>query len=86
MHRRCSIPRWRLAQLNIRHPCSPRAADPGHPGLNAIGSEPELTFEMLPAAHAVLFVLAADTGDQHAPTCMFGSASSNALGMSADAA
>ena len=59
----CSIPRWRLAQLNIRHPLLAqglRILDT--PGLNAIGSEPELTFEMLPAAHAVLFVLAADTG------------------------
>jgi len=32
------------------------------PGLNAIGTEPELTINMLPNAHAVLFVLAADTG------------------------
>jgi hypothetical protein len=58
-----SVPRWRLAQLNIRHPLLAqglRILDT--PGLNAIGSEPELTYEMLPAAHAVLFVLAADTG------------------------
>ena len=58
-----SIPRWRLAELNIHHPLLAqglRILDT--PGLNAIGSEPELTFEMLPAAHAVLFVLAADTG------------------------
>ncbi|MGK2951470.1 MAG: GTPase, partial [Thiobacillus sp.] len=32
------------------------------PGLNAIGTEPELTLNMLPSAHAVLFLLAADTG------------------------
>ena len=32
------------------------------PGLNAIGTEPELTLSLLPNAHAVLFVLAADTG------------------------
>jgi hypothetical protein len=32
------------------------------PGLNAIGTEPELTLNMLPNAHAVLFILAADTG------------------------
>ena len=32
------------------------------PGLNAIGAEPELTLSMLPNAHAVLFILAADTG------------------------
>lgn len=57
------IPRWRLAQLNIPHPLLDqglRILDT--PGLNAIGNEPELTYEMLPAAHAVIFVLAADTG------------------------
>jgi uncharacterized coiled-coil DUF342 family protein len=32
------------------------------PGLNAIGTEPELTLSLLPNAHAVLFLLAADTG------------------------
>ena len=32
------------------------------PGLNAIGTEPELTLNLLPNAHAVLFVLAADAG------------------------
>ena len=32
------------------------------PGLNAIGTEPELTLNLLPNAHAVLFLLAADTG------------------------
>ena len=61
-----SIPRWRLAQLNIHHPLLAqglRILDT--PGLNAIGSEPELTYEMLPAAQAVLFVLAADTGVTH---------------------
>jgi hypothetical protein len=30
--------------------------------LNAIGTEPELTLSLLPSAHAILFVLAADTG------------------------
>jgi len=32
------------------------------PGLNAIGTEPELTLSLLPQAHAVLFILAADAG------------------------
>jgi phage shock protein A len=32
------------------------------PGLNAIGTEPELTLNLLPNAHAVLFILAADSG------------------------
>src|SRR5207249_761917 len=31
-------------------------------GLNAIGTEPELTLSLLPNAHAVLFILAADAG------------------------
>ncbi len=32
------------------------------PGLNAIGAEPELTINLLPNAHAVVFVLACDAG------------------------
>jgi hypothetical protein len=32
------------------------------PGLNAIGAEPELTLNLLPNAHAILFLLAADAG------------------------
>ena len=32
------------------------------PGLNAIGTEPELTLNLLPNAHALLFILAADAG------------------------
>lgn len=32
------------------------------PGLNALGSEPELTLNMLPNAQAIVFVLSADTG------------------------
>jgi hypothetical protein len=32
------------------------------PGLNALGTEPELTLSMIPSAHAVLFLLATDTG------------------------
>ena len=32
------------------------------PGLNALGTEPELTLSMIPNAHAVLFLLAMDTG------------------------
>ena len=32
------------------------------PGLNAMGNEPELTLNMLPAAQAVMFLLGADTG------------------------
>ena len=32
------------------------------PGLNAIGAEPELTVSLIPQAHAVVFILGADTG------------------------
>ncbi len=32
------------------------------PGLNALGSEPELTLSMLPNAQAIVFLLSADTG------------------------
>jgi hypothetical protein len=31
-------------------------------GLNAIGTEPELTLGLLPQAHATVFILGADTG------------------------
>jgi len=57
------IPRWRHAIINYPHPL----LDKGlvildTPGLNALGAEPELTLNLLPSAHAVLFILAADTG------------------------
>ena len=39
------------------------------PGLNAIGTEPELTLSLLPNAHAVLFILAADTGVTQSDLC-----------------
>ena len=57
------IPKWRHAIINMPHPL----LDDGlvildTPGLNALGSEPELTLNLLPSAHAVLFILAADAG------------------------
>lgn len=57
------IPRWRYAMINFPHPL----LEDGlvifdTPGLNAVGTEPELTLNLLPNAHAVLFVLCADTG------------------------
>jgi len=57
------VPVWRHAIVNYPH----RLLKEGlvvldTPGLNALGSEPELTLNLLPRAHAVLFVLAADTG------------------------
>lgn len=57
------IPMWRHALISFPHPLLQQGlAILDTPGLNALGSEPELTLSMLPNAHAVLFVLAADTG------------------------
>jgi hypothetical protein len=57
------IPRWRHAVINFPHPLLEQGlVILDTPGLNAIGTEPELTLSLLPNAHAVLFILAADTG------------------------
>ena len=57
------IPCWRYALINFPHPLLEKGlVILDTPGLNAIGTEPELTLNMLPNAHAVLFILAADTG------------------------
>jgi hypothetical protein len=57
------IPKWRHALISFPHPLLKRGLTIlDTPGLNALGSEPELTLNMLPSAQAVLFVLAADTG------------------------
>jgi len=57
------ISRWRHAVINFPHPLLRRGlVILDTPGLNAIGAEPELTLALVPSAHAVLFVLAADTG------------------------
>ena len=57
------IPCWRYAIINFPHPLLEQGlVILDTPGLNAIGTEPELTLNMLPNAHAVLFILAADTG------------------------
>lgn len=61
-----AIPRWRHALINFPHPLLKQGlVILDTPGLNAIGTEPELTLSMLPNAHAVLFLLAADTGVTH---------------------
>ncbi len=57
------IPKWRHAIISFPH----RLLQKGlsildTPGLNALGSEPELTLNMLPSSQAILFLLAADTG------------------------
>lgn len=57
------IPRWRHALINFPHPLLQQGlVILDTPGLNAIGTEPELTLSLLPNAHAILFILAADTG------------------------
>jgi len=57
------IPAWRHAMINIDHQLlrkGLRIIDT--PGLNALGSEPELTLSTLPGANAVIFMLSADAG------------------------
>ncbi|GIK87764.1 MAG: hypothetical protein BroJett026_32450 [Betaproteobacteria bacterium] len=57
------IPAWRHAIINFPHPLLQQGlVILDTPGLNAIGTEPELTLSLLPQAHAVLFILAADAG------------------------
>ncbi len=57
------IPRWRHALINVPHPLLQRGLTIlDTPGLNAVGHEPELTYQLLPSAQAILFILAADTG------------------------
>lgn len=60
---RVEIPRWRHAFLNMPHPLLEQGlVILDTPGLNAIGAEPELTVSLIPQAHAVVFILAADAG------------------------
>ncbi len=57
------VPQWRHALINYPHPLLQQGLVVlDTPGLNAIGAEPELTLNLLPTAHATLFILAADTG------------------------
>ncbi|HEX9171848.1 MAG TPA: dynamin family protein [Telluria sp.] len=57
------ISQWRHAIINFPHPLLKQGlVILDTPGLNAIGTEPELTLNLIPNAHAVLFVLAAETG------------------------
>jgi len=57
------IPAWRHAIVSFPHPILKqglRILDT--PGLNALGSEPELTLKLLPQVQAIVFLLSADTG------------------------
>jgi hypothetical protein len=57
------VSQWRHAIVNFPHPLLKEGLIiVDTPGLNAIGTEPELTLNLIPNAHAVLFILAADTG------------------------
>jgi hypothetical protein len=57
------IPVWRHAMISFPHPLLKQGlVILDTPGLNALGTEPELTLNMLPNAQAIVFVLAPDTG------------------------
>jgi len=60
---RVEVSLWRHAIINFPHPLLKQGlVILDTPGLNAIGTEPELTLNLIPNAHAVLFILAAETG------------------------
>ncbi len=60
---RLEVPKWRHALINIPHPMLKQGlVILDTPGLNAMGAEPELTVSLIPQAHAVVFILGADTG------------------------
>lgn len=57
------VPMWRHALINMPHPLLKQGlVILDTPGLNAVGAEPELTVNLIPQAHAVVFILGADTG------------------------
>lgn len=57
------IPQWRHAIVSFPHPLLKQGLVIfDTPGLNAMGTEPELTLNMLPGAQAVFFILSADAG------------------------
>jgi len=61
--KRVMIPVWRHALISLDSPLLKKGlCILDTPGLNALGSEPELTISMLPKAQAIIFILSADTG------------------------
>lgn len=57
------VPLWRHALINFPHPLLKSGlVILDTPGLNTLGTEPELTLNIIPSAHAVIFLLATDTG------------------------
>ncbi len=60
---RVEIPRWRYAIVNFPHPLLRMGLTIlDTPGLNALGTEPELTLHRLQEADAVVFMLSVDSG------------------------
>jgi hypothetical protein len=60
------VPVWRHAIINYPHELLKNGLVViDTPGLNALGTEPELTHKVIPGAHAVLFLTATDTGVTH---------------------
>ncbi|MGE5153228.1 MAG: dynamin family protein [Bdellovibrio bacteriovorus] len=58
---RIEIPKWRYALVSFPHPLLRQGmAILATPGVAALGQEPELTTTLIPAAQAVLFVVAAN--------------------------
>ncbi|MGB0496030.1 MAG: dynamin family protein [Kangiellaceae bacterium] len=57
------IPAWRHALVSFTHHLLKQGlCILDTPGLNALGSEPELTLKIIPQVQAVVFLLSADTG------------------------
>ena len=57
------IPCWRHALISFPHALLKEGLSIiDTPGLNALGTEPELTLSLLPSAQAIIFMIAADTG------------------------
>jgi hypothetical protein len=57
------VPAWRHALVSFPHPLLKQGlCILDTPGLNALGSEPELTLKLLPQVQAIVFLLSADTG------------------------
>ena len=57
------VPLWRHAMINYPHPLLKSGLVViDTPGLNSLGAEPELTVNIIPNAHAVVFLTAVDSG------------------------
>ncbi len=57
------IPAWRHALINYPHPLLKNGLVVlDTPGLNAIGTEPELTLSIIPSAQVIVFLTSVDTG------------------------